>query len=76
VTRFATERASFLNINDIDDISFFGTPDLGTSLLFYSVSENANYKVNAKKIWPTIYWRVNNFMKKSHIVTRLAKERE
>jgi hypothetical protein len=23
----------------------------------------------------TIYWRVNKFLKKSHIVTRLAKER-
>jgi hypothetical protein len=25
VTRFANERASFLNMNDINDISFFGT---------------------------------------------------
>jgi hypothetical protein len=31
--------------------------------------------VNAKKIWTTIYWCVNKFLKKSHIVTRLAKER-
>jgi hypothetical protein len=27
VTRLAKERASFLKINDINDISFFGTPD-------------------------------------------------
>jgi hypothetical protein len=27
VTRLAKERASFLNINDINDNSFFGTPD-------------------------------------------------
>jgi hypothetical protein len=26
-TRLAKERASFLNINDINDISFFGTPN-------------------------------------------------
>jgi hypothetical protein len=32
--------------------------------------------VNAKKRWTTIYWRVNKFLKESHIVTRLAKERE
>jgi hypothetical protein len=25
--------------------------------------------VNAKKRWMTIYWRVNKFLKKSHIVT-------
>jgi hypothetical protein len=25
--------------------------------------------VNAKKRWTTIYWRVNIFLKKSHIVT-------
>jgi hypothetical protein len=31
--------------------------------------------VNAKKIWTTIYWRVNKFLKESHKVTRLAKER-
>jgi hypothetical protein len=31
--------------------------------------------VNAKKRWTTIYWRVNNFSKESHIVTRIAKER-
>jgi hypothetical protein len=31
--------------------------------------------VNAKKRGTTIYWRVNKFSKKSHIVTRLAKER-
>jgi hypothetical protein len=31
--------------------------------------------VNAKKRWTTIYWRVNKFLKKSHIVTRFAKER-
>jgi hypothetical protein len=30
---------------------------------------------NAKKRWTTIYWRVNKFLKKSHVVTRLAKER-
>jgi hypothetical protein len=29
---------------------------------------------NAKKRWTTIYWRVNKFVKESHIVTRLAKE--
>jgi hypothetical protein len=39
VTRLAKERESFLKIIDINDISFFGTPDL---LLFYSVSGNAN----------------------------------
>jgi hypothetical protein len=27
VTRFANERASFLNMNDINDISFYGTSD-------------------------------------------------
>jgi hypothetical protein len=31
--------------------------------------------VNAKKRWTTIYWRVNKFLKKSHIVTRIAMER-
>jgi hypothetical protein len=31
--------------------------------------------VSAKKIWTIIYWRVNKFLKKSHIVTRIAKER-
>jgi hypothetical protein len=31
--------------------------------------------VNVKKRWMTIYWRVNKFLKESHIVTRLAKER-
>jgi hypothetical protein len=31
--------------------------------------------VNAKERWTTIYWRVNKFLKKSHIVTRRAKER-
>jgi hypothetical protein len=31
--------------------------------------------VNAKKRWTTIYWRVNKFLKESHIVTRHAKER-
>jgi hypothetical protein len=31
--------------------------------------------VNAKKRWTTIYWRVNKFLKESHIVTRFAKER-
>jgi hypothetical protein len=31
--------------------------------------------VNAKKRWKTIYWRVNKFVKESHIVTRFAKER-
>jgi hypothetical protein len=31
--------------------------------------------VNAKKRWTTIYWRVNKFLKESHIVTRLTKER-
>jgi hypothetical protein len=31
--------------------------------------------VNAKKRWTSIYWRVNKFLKKSHIVTRLAKGR-
>jgi hypothetical protein len=30
--------------------------------------------VNAKKRWTTIYWRVNKFLKQSHIETRLAKE--
>jgi hypothetical protein len=30
--------------------------------------------VNAKKRWTTIYWRVNKFLKESHIVTRFAKE--
>jgi hypothetical protein len=44
VTRFTIERASLLNINDINDISFFGTFDCYQmlSLLFYSVSVNAN----------------------------------
>jgi hypothetical protein len=39
--------------------------------------------VNAKKRWTTIYWRVNKFLKDSHVVPckrvyvtlRLAKER-
>jgi hypothetical protein len=31
--------------------------------------------VNAKKRWTTIYWRVNKFLKESHVVTRLAKDR-
>jgi hypothetical protein len=31
--------------------------------------------INAKKRWTTIYWRVNKFLKESHIVTRFAKER-
>jgi hypothetical protein len=31
--------------------------------------------VNAKKRWTTIYWRVNKFLKESHVVTRIAKER-
>jgi hypothetical protein len=31
--------------------------------------------INAKKRWTTIYWRVNKFLKESHIVTRKAKER-
>jgi hypothetical protein len=30
--------------------------------------------VNAKKRWTTIYWRVNKFLKESHIVTRFVKE--
>jgi hypothetical protein len=30
--------------------------------------------VNAKKRW-TLYWRVNKFLKESHIVTRLVKDR-
>jgi hypothetical protein len=30
--------------------------------------------VNAEKKWTAIYWRVNKFLKESHIVTRLAKE--
>jgi hypothetical protein len=32
--------------------------------------------VNAKKRWTTIYWRVNKSLKESHVVTRIAKERE
>jgi hypothetical protein len=31
--------------------------------------------VNAKKRWTTIYCHVNKFLKESHIVTRIAKER-
>jgi hypothetical protein len=31
--------------------------------------------VNAKKIWATIYLRVNKFLKESHEVTRFANER-
>jgi hypothetical protein len=31
--------------------------------------------VNAEKRWTTIYWRVNKFLKESHIVTRLTKGR-
>jgi hypothetical protein len=31
--------------------------------------------VNTKKRWMTIYWRVNKFMKESHIVSRYYKER-
>jgi hypothetical protein len=31
--------------------------------------------VNAKKRWTTIYWRVNKFLIKNQVVTRLAKER-
>jgi hypothetical protein len=30
--------------------------------------------VNAKKRWTIIYWRVNKFLKETHIVTHLAKE--
>jgi hypothetical protein len=50
VTRLAKERASILNMNDINDISFFGTSDC---LLFYSVSGNANSMVKIIGIkWP------------------------
>jgi hypothetical protein len=38
------EKAPFLNINDINDISFLGTP--GCHQLFYSVSGNANSMVS------------------------------
>jgi hypothetical protein len=31
--------------------------------------------VNTKKRWTIIYWRVNKFLKESHVVTRNAKER-
>jgi hypothetical protein len=31
--------------------------------------------VNTKKKWTTIYWRVNKFLKESHVVTRLVKKR-
>jgi hypothetical protein len=31
--------------------------------------------VNAKKRWTIIYWCVNKFLKESHIVTRLVRER-
>jgi hypothetical protein len=31
--------------------------------------------VNAKKIWVTIYWRLNNFLKECHKVKSQAKER-
>jgi hypothetical protein len=31
--------------------------------------------VNAKKRWTTIYWRVNKFLKESHVVTSFAEER-
>jgi hypothetical protein len=31
--------------------------------------------VNAKKRWTTIYYRVKKFLKESHVVTRIAKER-
>jgi hypothetical protein len=40
VTQVAKERAPFVKINNINDISFLGR--LLPSLLFYSVSENAN----------------------------------
>jgi hypothetical protein len=30
--------------------------------------------VNAKKRWTTKYWSVNKFLKKSHEMTRFAKE--
>jgi hypothetical protein len=43
VTRLAKERVSFLKINDINDISFLER--LLPSLLFYSVSGNANCMV-------------------------------
>jgi hypothetical protein len=32
--------------------------------------------VKAIKRWTIIYWRVNKFLKESHVVTRHAKERE
>jgi hypothetical protein len=31
--------------------------------------------VNAKKRWKTICWRVNKYLKKSHLLTRFGKER-
>jgi hypothetical protein len=30
--------------------------------------------VNAKKRWKTIFWRVNKYLKQSHLLTRLGKE--
>jgi hypothetical protein len=56
VTLLAKNRVSFLKINDINDISFFGTPDChlcgsialaGMPILWlcYSVSVNANSMV-------------------------------
>jgi hypothetical protein len=30
---------------------------------------------DAKKRWKNVYWRVNKFLKESHVVTRLGKER-
>jgi hypothetical protein len=30
--------------------------------------------VKARKIWTIIYWRVNKFLKESHIVTRPGNE--
>jgi hypothetical protein len=47
VTRFAKERVSFLKINDINDILFFLNVQL-SSLLFYSVSGNANSMVKTE----------------------------
>jgi hypothetical protein len=41
VNRFANERASFLNTNDINDIEFFGTSDCYHHC-FNSVSVNSN----------------------------------
>jgi hypothetical protein len=68
----ANEQACFLNINDINDISFLDRLAGWLSLLFYSVSANAYYMVISLTLWQKetdkrdllqgcqyIYWKWN-----------------